>query len=296
MREDFSSARGAAAASRRSLTAGLVAGLVNVCSNPGCASGWLCGPRCARVRVREAVLRELQGRNLPPAAHRHRVPLGLLLLSQGAITRPQLRAALARQKISGGRLGMWLEREHGIAERVITRALGTQWGCPVLTLENHSPEKAARLAPRLLVDALGFLPLRPAGPALLPTLLYVGFEDRVDHCVNLAIERMTGLRVAAGVVDGRAYAAAHRRLLGAAFPPARMIEAAAVDALVGAFTRILEDAKPVEARLVRVRDYFWLRMWKQRDGLPSSALAGTSPGSLDGSFEDVLGALADARV
>ena len=306
--EDFSSAEVAVAASRRRFTAGLVAGLVNVCSNPSCASGWLrlwrgrqgpvfesgwlCGPQCARARVREAVLRELAGRSQPSAIHRHRVPLGLLLLSQGAITRPQLRAALARQKISGGRLGMWLEREHGIAERVITRALGTQWGCPVLTLENHSPEKAARLAPRLLVDALGFLPLRRAGSALL----YVGFEDRIDHCVNFAIERMTGLRVAAGLVDGHAYAAAHRRLLGAAFPPARMIEAAGVDALVAAFTRILEEAKPVEARLVRMRDYFWLRMWKHRDELPGSALAGTLPGSLDGSFEDVLGALGDTRV
>jgi len=306
--QDFNPAEADRAASppRRftsSLTAGLVAGMVHVCSNPKCASGWLrlwrarqapvfeggwlCGPQCAKVCVRTAVLRELEGHNQPPAVHRHRVPLGLLLLSQRAITQPQLRAALARQKISGGRLGMWLEREHGIAERLITRGLATQWGCPVLTLENHSPEKVAPLVPRLLIDALGFLPLRRAGTALL----YVGFEDRVDHCVNFAIERMTGLRVVAGVVDGRDFAAAHLRLLGAAFPPARMVEAAGVDSLAGTFTRILEETKPVEARLVRMRDYFWLRMWKRRDGVQSGSMSD----SLGGPFEDVLGALAEAR-
>ena len=284
---------------------GFASGIVTICANPGCASGWLrlwrgrqtpvfeggwlCGPRCTEAVVRAAVVRELEGQDPAPALHRHRVPLGLLLLSQGAITRAQLRAALARQKSSGGRLGMWLEAEHGLEERAITRALAVQWGCPVLTIENHSPERVAPLAPRLFIDAFGFLPLRLAGS----TLLYLGFEDRIDRCVGLAIERMTRLRVEAGMVDGRAFAAAHRRMLAAPFPPARMVEAEGVDALVAAFTRIVEEARPVQARVVRMRDYLWLRLWRRFEGDASRAVG--FAGLPAGPVEDVLGWLADSR-
>lgn len=272
-------------------------GLFPVCANADCGSGWMrlwrgrqapvfeggwsCGPACTRSLVRNALLREIKGRSEPAAAHRHRVPLGLVLLSQGAVTREQLRAALARQKLSGGRLGMWLEREHGIEQRVITRALGAQWGSPVLSLEGHSPDKVAAIAPRLLVDAFGFLPLRRAGSALL----YIGFEDRIDHCVNWAIERMTDMRVEAGLVDGREFATAQRVMLAAGFPPARLVEAANVEATAATFARILEETKPAGARLVRMRDYFWLRMWRRAEG----AAGGRA-------VEDVVGSLADLRV
>ncbi len=287
------------------MASGIASGLLTTCSNPGCASGWLrlwrgrqtpvfeggwlCGPRCTATLVRAAVARELQGREQTPVVHRHRVPLGLLLLSQGSITRSQLRAALARQKLSGGRLGMWLEREHGIEERVITRALGVQWGCPVLTLENHSPERVAGLVPRLFLDAFGVLPLRRAGSALL----YVGFEDRIDRCVSFAIERMTGLRVEAGVVDERDFAAAHRRMLNAAFPPARMVEAAGADELAATFARVLEEARPVESRIVRMRDYLWLRMWRRFEGDAGRAVG--FAGFPAGPVEDVIGWLSDSR-
>ncbi len=267
-----------------------------VCANPSCSSGWLrrwrarpaaifesgstCSPFCTRAVMRAAVVRELKGMSEADVVHQHRVPLGLLLLSQGAITREQLRGALGDQRARGGRLGEWLQRSYAIEERMITRALGSQWGCPVLTLDNHIPERVAALVPRLLLDAFGILPLRQAGAALL----YVGFEDRIDRCVHFAIERMTGVRVEAGVVDGSAYAEAHRRLLAVQFPPARMVEAAGADALVATFTRILEETRPVDARLVRMRDYFWLRLWTRRE-------AGARPGCA----EDVLGSLAGSR-
>jgi hypothetical protein len=319
--------------------AGRPAGLLAVCANPGCQSGWLrwwrgrqspvfeggwaCGERCLRTLVRAAVLREIEGREPSSAMHRHRVPLGLLLLAQGAITREQLRSALARQRQLGGRIGGWLIQEHGIEEREITRALGTQWGSPVLAVENHSPEKVAGTAPRLLVDAFGFLPLRIAAGEVL----YVGFEDRIDRCISFALERMSGLRVEAGLVGGRDFAAAHRRMLSAGFPPARMVEAGTVDALAGALARIVEQTRPVEARLVRMRDYLWLRLWKRHGGTtrgggswhtpeasrqlarrssrPDSGYAGPAAppdrgaggwtAGAAGGFEDVIGSLADGR-
>ena len=267
--------------------------ILPLCVNPGCASswlrlwrarqtpvfegGWLCGAECTRAVVRAAVAREMDGRQEAVVMHRHRIPLGLVLISQGAITAEQLKAALSRQKVSGGRLGMWLRREHGIEERVVTRGLAAQWGCPVLLLDNHAPGKMASLVPRLLLDVFGVLPLRQAGGRLL----YLGYADGIDRCVNFAIERMTGLRVEAGLVDGAEFGRAHARMLREAFPPARLIEAASADALAAVFTRILEASKPSESRLVRIRDYYWLRMWRRRAGMETR---------LD-LVEDVLGSL-----
>jgi hypothetical protein len=235
------------------------------------------------MMVRAAVVREMKGQQEPVAAHRHRVPLGLVLVSQGAITAEQLKAVLARQRASGGRLGYWLRREHGIEERSIAKALGAQWGCPVLSLDGHAPEKMASLVPRLFLDAFGALPIRQVGKALL----YLGYSDRIDRCVNFAIERMTGLRVEAGLVDDGEFVRAHAAMLGQAFPPARLLEAASGDALAATFTRILEEAKPVESRLVRMRDYYWLRLWRRRDDSP--AAVGSRSRLQD--VEDILGSL-----
>jgi hypothetical protein len=223
----------------------------------------------------------MAGRQEAVVMHRHRIPLGLVLVSHGAITAEQLKAALSRQKVSGGRLGMWLRREHGIEERVVTRGLAAQWGCPVLLLDNHVPGKMASLVPRLFLDAFGVLPLRKAGTRNL----YLGYADAIDRCVNFAIERMTGLRVESGLIDGTDFGRAHSRMLDEAFPPARLIEAGSGEALAASFAGILDGAKPVESRLVRIHDYYWLRMWSGRTGVEPRPDA----------VEDVLGSISSPR-
>ena len=111
----------------------------------------------------------------------------------------QLRAALAAQRTAGGgRLGEWLVRQRSSSEEQVTRALGLQWGCPVLNMEFHNPEDLTALLPRLFIDAFGALPLRVAAGKIL----YLGFEDRIDPALALATERMTGLHVEAGLVQG----------------------------------------------------------------------------------------------
>jgi hypothetical protein len=76
----------------------------------------------------------------------------------------------------------------------------------------------------------------------------------------LAIERMTGLHVECGLVEGSHFVPAHARLLGAHFPRVELIEAATEMAIVHALSRAIEKTRPVEARLVRVHDCLWLRM------------------------------------
>lgn len=252
-------------------------GLFTTCGNPACSTGWLqiwrsrsspvfegswnCSPACTEERLQAAVSRELDGRGSLVETHRHRIPLGLLMLEQGWITQAQLRNALEGQKANqAGRLGHWLMAREGVSEQLVTRALGLQWSCPVLPLDFHDPEGLSPLLPRLFIDAFGALPLRVAAGKLV----YLGFEDRLDPALALALERMSGLRVESGLVAGSRFRPAHSRMLEAKFPSVELLEAASEPALVRALTRAVERAKPVESRLVRVHDCLWLRMWRRR--------------------------------
>ncbi len=255
------------------------AGFLPICANASCGAGWLrlwrsrstpvfesgwsCSAECTRALVAAALQRERDGRGAgaPRAAglesHRHRIPLGLAMLEQGWITSEQLRRALAAQKVAGqGRLGVWL-RGQGVDESLITRALGLQWSCPVLTVDPVEVLGLTALIPRLFVDAFGALPLRVAADRIL----YLGFEDRLDPGLALALERITGLRVESGLVDESRFRIAHRRALDGAYPSAELVEASSEMALATVFARRIERTRPVDARLVRVHDCLWLRMW-----------------------------------
>jgi hypothetical protein len=255
---------------------GSLSGLLETCANSGCRSGWIhllrsrsapvfeggwnCSPQCTSDRVQAAVRREMDGRGSTLETHRHRIPLGLVMLEQGWITSAQLRGAVEAQKAAGaGRLGAWLVRQQGVSEQLVTRALGLQWSCPVLPLEYHDAEGLTPVMPRLFVDAFGALPLRVAANKLL----YMGFENRLDPVVALAVERMTGLRVECGLVQGSIFRQAHTRMLGSRFPPVELIEAASEPAMVYALSKAIERARPVESRLVRMHDCLWLRMWRR---------------------------------
>jgi len=132
-----------------------------------------------------------------------------------------------------------------------------QWSCPVLPLEFHDAETLTSLVPRLFVDAFGALPMRLAAGKLL----YLGFEDRLDPVLALAIERMTGLRVESGLVEESHFRPAQTRMLAARFPAVELIDATSELALAHALSRAIEKARPAEARLVRAHDCLWLRMW-----------------------------------
>jgi hypothetical protein len=272
------------------------------CANPRCASGWLqlwrqrrvpvveggwlCSPACTRARVEDLLRREYAGAG-PVPPHRHRVPIGLVLLTQGWITHQHLKEGLEAQRNaaradpgSGMRLGEWLVAHRGLNEARLTHALGLQWSCPVFSLERHGDNLPVTIIPRLLSESFGFVPLRLTSSGML----YLAFEDRIDHSLALAIERMTSLRVESGLLSTTEFAEAHRRLSEGRFAPARMIEAASVDLLAEAFSRLIEKEKPAEARLVRVRDLLWLRLWRKAEDIAPASASGSR-------VEDVIGAV-----
>jgi hypothetical protein len=235
---------------------------------PVLEEGWLCSPACTRARV-EDLLRREQTATRPFAAHRHRVPIGLVLLDQGWITHENLKHALAAQRGGAGlRLGEWLVANRGLDEELLTQALGLQWSCPIFSLEKHGGGIPATVVPRLLAESLGFVPLRltPSG------VLYLAFEDRIDHSLTLAVERITGLRVESGLLNASEFRSAQQQFQQGRFARARLIEAGSLGLLAEAFARQIEKLKPANARLARLHDLFWLRLWHRgEDTAPHAA-------------------------
>jgi hypothetical protein len=129
----------------------------------------------------------------------------------------------------------------------------------VLSVEFHDTAALAALLPRFFIDAFGALPLRVAAGRLV----YLGFEDRLDPVLSLALERMTGLRVESGLVQGSHFRPVHTRMLGAVYPSVRLIEAASEPVLAQVLAKAVEKTRPAESRLVRVHDCLWLRMWRR---------------------------------
>lgn len=283
-------------------------GLLSVCANPGCSSGWLhfwrnrnapvfehgwtCSADCTAARLEAAIRRELDGRAFgygtvssgedveeephgktgrAPERHRHRVPLGLVMLERGWITQAQLREALDSQRGAGrGRLGQWLLRQQAVSEDLVSRAIAMQWGCPVLSGSHHNAAAMAAALPRLFVEGLGALPLRMAGE----TILYLGFAERLDPVVALAIQRMLGLQVETGILPDSWFRGAFQQILKTSFPSVDLIEARSQSVLVKALTKAVENARPQEARLVRVHECLWLRMWLRRQEGPLPEISG----------------------
>lgn len=270
----------------------LAEGKRRLCGSPECANGWTmpwrsrrrpifegqwgCSGRCVLAMARAAVRREW-GVTTSVVAHRHRVPLGLVMLAQGWITQAQLRRALDAQRENGtGRIGDWLISECGVDPEHVTRGLSVQWNCPVLTTEGFTPEAMGFVMPRLFVEKFGLLPLRVAGSRIL----YLGFEDKLDASVALAVEQMTELQAVSGLVSAAQFRVARSRLMDCDAVAARVQSVMDSDALAAQITAILEHKQPIESRLVRLHGYYWLRTWMERG-------ARGKVGSLPATAEDV---------
>jgi hypothetical protein len=160
--------------------------------------------------------------------------------------------------------------------RMEVAAKGIQWSCPVLSLKGFEPEAMSLALPRLFVEEFGVLPLRVAGQRIL----YLAFEDRLDASAALAVEQMSELKVESGLMDGIQFREARATLLQCDAVAAKLEAATSTASLAARITAILEQKQPVAARLVRLRQYYWLRMWLESG-------AASSTGSLPRTNEDV---------
>ena len=156
-----------------------------------------CAPQCFENAMRQRLAR-ISTTAPPVVSVRHRIPLGLLLLSRGQLTNPQLRSALEAQKESGQhRLGEWLGKLGYATEQQVTAALGVQWACPVLTAAVTPDLRFLRMLPFRWLEAFRMLPLQ-----FVPTtrMFYLAFSEGIDYPALRAVEQMLSCRTEACLI------------------------------------------------------------------------------------------------
>lgn len=155
----------------------------------------LCTPQCLERYLSKQVLRMQRPDQQPSASPK--LPLGLLLLEQGAITEAQLRRALEQQsrKEPGRRLGEILRETAGLQELDIALGVARQWSVPFAEI---AVADAARgpdfwsLLPQALSQLHRALIIH-ADPVLKTG--YLAFADGVKHSVLYAVEQITGYSI-----------------------------------------------------------------------------------------------------
>jgi hypothetical protein len=150
-----------------------------------------CLEHCLLNILQESVDRQRSSASRIPS--RHRVPLGLVLLSRQQVTAEQLRTALETQRTAGrGRIGEWLQALGFVGEEEITAALARQWSCPVLrtTLPPPGPNRL----PEIPLTLLQSYTMTPVDFIQARATLHVAFAERIDYSVLHALERMLDCR------------------------------------------------------------------------------------------------------
>jgi hypothetical protein len=208
--------------------------------------------------IADAVRSQIESWEPVPAERALRMPLGLILLSRGWISHRELQEALAAQRhAQNGRIGEWLHRLHGISEETITKALGIQWNCTVLPSGMPGLEFARWLIPAFLRNRYGLAPLRQGSDKAL----YLAGKYRAEHAAARAMEHMLREPVHAAFLEDSAWNLADGDTADTAelHLPGR-------DGVVSCIRELIEQSRPSDARLVRVHDHLWLRMWLRGRG------------------------------
>jgi hypothetical protein len=156
---------------------------------------WFCTTDCLQTLLITQV-RSLLAGSVRDRPRRHRLPLGLLLVNQGAISQQQLREALQSQTLSQGeKLGRVLCQMGIVTPDELTAALAHQWGCPVYPLDPQSPVLACQdLLPLTLLESVRAVPVYISADG---RTLHIAFGERLDHTTLYAVEQMLGCHAVA---------------------------------------------------------------------------------------------------
>jgi len=132
--------------------------------------------------------------------------------------------------------------------------------------------------PKVLVENVGMVPLRIAGGRIL----YLGFESQLDAAAAFAMKRMSGLTVESGLLDPTTLRAARETLSKCDFVACTFERVVSVETLSSKVAFALSETQPRASRLVRVHQFYWLRMWLERGAMSSEY------GSIPATKEDVM--------
>ena len=150
---------------------------------------WYCSYRCAAAAVQSKLSELLVPQDR--ARHSHlRMPLELVLVSRGWLTKSQLQTAKESQRRTGLDMGDTLISLGFVDENRVTAVRSTLWNCPTFspTARASSPTIAI---PSTLMRLHSVVPVHN-----VPTAdnVLVGFRHRIDYGLLYAIEQVTECR------------------------------------------------------------------------------------------------------
>jgi hypothetical protein len=234
-----------------------------------------CSPDCLERAV-EGDSRQLFFSRATGADQRHRIPLGLLLLSRGELDQQQLRAGLEAHRLHGGRLGDWLQSLGFVSERQVAAALGMQWACPVLLSPLSVPPQCAAMLPFTLLEHQRMLPVSAVAQR---SLLHLGFCDGVDYIALHSVRQMLGCQVEACILPTSALFSGLDQIRPIAHASELIFESCSdangVARIAAGYAFRLRSG---EVRMAACGDYLWFRLWHRE---PMDLLV-LKPGRPDG--------------
>lgn len=150
----------------------------------------------------------------------HEPRLGRILLKAGVVDEFQLDAALQEHRRSGERLGTTLVRLGFVEESDLLKALATQLGLPIATLQRKKVDpEILDLVPREVAVKNAVLPLF-AREYEGEQMLYVGMQDPSDTHAQQSVELYSGMSVKPVLVAASELSVAIQRL----YPPITDLE------------------------------------------------------------------------
>jgi hypothetical protein len=150
---------------------------------------WYCSSLCF-TSAAEMELSELLKSGVEQGTHVSRMPLGLILMSQGLLTSAQFKEVTGEQKEVGGEIGELLVRRGSVSERQVAAVRATQWGCPVFAMPKRQLQPGIQV-PSTLLKLCSAVPLHYVAAT---KLLLVGFVHGIEYGLLYAIEQMTGCK------------------------------------------------------------------------------------------------------
>jgi len=223
---------------------------------------WYCASRCLERAAADAVV-ALKASSRPGPAGGYRMPLGLLMVSQGQLNFEQLRRALdAQNNASHRRLGEWLQDLGFTTEERITAALSVQWACPTLRITPDAQFSCARLLPRTLQQAYCMLPVHFTPQS---RTLYVGFGDRIAHRMLYAVDQMLTCRTIPCLVTGQALSDAMQRVdANAGWSEAAFERGSDADETGHIIAGYAQRCSAHEVRVTSCGEFIWARLFSRR--------------------------------
>jgi len=217
---------------------------------------WYCGANCFRDAF-EYRIRRLSAEHLGPQQKaRHRMPIGLILLSRGIVRHDQLLTAMQQQRATGELFGRVLLRLGFASEDQIVAAIASQWGSPVYPVERSS--ECHHMIPQLLQEQHLMTPIHWVSAA---RDLYVAFTRAVNHSLLYSIESMLECHTIPCFIKDSSLTERLRNAASTTPESEISIETrATTQEMCGSVVSYAQQVGAEEIRLLACDTHFWIRI------------------------------------